>query len=79
MTNHIPYVCPPDAHDHDLGRSCPYCDGNLVLCTVCGGCEIELATECPGVKMTEEQRIAVRDGQADFINGGWVRKNLNTV
>lgn len=42
-------------------------------CSVCGGWEGEVPTDCPGVEMTEEQRAAVMDGQLDYIwREGWI-------
>lgn len=53
----------------------PNCDGcaicNLFLCAVCGGAEGSLTTECPGIKIDEEQADAVYAGKLDFVNGSW--------
>lgn len=55
----------------DLGH-CNYCDGGLALCVVCGGAEGELPTECPGGRMTREQRKDVYSGILDYKSGRWV-------
>ena len=46
---------------------------SLGCCSVCEAWEGELPTECPGVKMTEEQRFAVLEGELDYrrSEGGW--------
>jgi len=67
MREHKYYEC-------DCGRgSCLYCGGGLALCTVCGGAEGTLTTECCGRKIStlEEDRI-YKDGNLDFQNGHWV-------
>ncbi len=42
-------------------------------CQVCEAWEGEVPTDCPGVKMTEEQRFAVLEGELDYrrSEGGW--------
>ncbi len=50
---------------------CNVCEGGLGWCTVCGGAEITLTTDCPGVKLTEEQEIAITNGELDFRVGKW--------
>lgn len=45
----------------------------LDVCKVCGGAESSLATECPGEKITYEQRKAIHLSEIDFKNGCWVR------
>lgn len=49
---HVYYVCPKPCYR--VG-SCPFCDGGLAACTICGGLEGALLDTCPGVKLTEEQ------------------------
>jgi len=45
---------------------------NLFLCTVCVGAEGSLPTDCPGVRMTQEQEQNVYAGQLDYRDGkGW--------
>jgi hypothetical protein len=66
---HTKYIC-KGGHD-SLG--CMFCDGGLFACTVCGGAEGSLATDCPGVQMTPEQGDAVYAGTLDWRDGrGWV-------
>lgn len=50
---------------------CPICVGGLGSCTVCGGAECELPSECPGAPMTDEQKEQVCAGQLDYRNGQW--------
>lgn len=52
-------------------RPCMFCDGGLASCTVCGGGEASLPTDCPGRKMTREEADAVMDGGLDFVGGKW--------
>ncbi len=41
---------------------CNVCEGGLSSCDVCGGAEIDLPRVCPGRRMTEGEREAVRAG-----------------
>jgi hypothetical protein len=50
---------------------CLVCEGGLAWCTVCGGGEASMPTECPGVKMSQEQQDAVQAGTLDFKDGEW--------
>jgi hypothetical protein len=72
MTNkddgHVAYECKCGS------QHCQFCDGGLFSCTICGSFEGATTTQCPGVKMTNEQRDAVYAGQLDFRNGQWVNK-----
>lgn len=64
------------APDKDCGPyGCNVC--NLFICSVCGGVEGSLATECPGVRLTLEQQDEIYAGILDFKNGGWLRKEKN--
>jgi hypothetical protein len=65
MPKHIRYEC-SGGHDY-LG--CQFCDGGLFACTVCGGFEGSLPTDCPGFKMTEEQEHRVYRGLLDYRDG----------
>lgn len=53
--------------------ACPFCEGGLGLCTVCGGFEGTLTTHCCGRKLTkeEEDKIYVL-GTLDYADGEWV-------
>lgn len=58
-------------------EDCPVCLGGLAWCTVCGGGEASLPSECPGRKMTDAEEDAVQDGRLDFVivdfgRGEWV-------
>jgi len=66
-TAHTLYKCPPDCNV----ACCNYCEGGLAYCTTCGGAEASLPTECPGVKMTDEQEEAVQAGRLDYSRGRW--------
>lgn len=66
--NHTLYACPPDC----TRPNCPICDGGLAHCTVCGGAEGSLPTECPRERMNEETERAVYARQLDYRGGVWV-------
>jgi hypothetical protein len=51
---------------------CALC--TLFVCAVCRGYEGGLATECPGVVITEKQGDAIYAGTLDFVNGEWREK-----
>lgn len=53
---------------------CFVCEGGLALCTTCGGGEGDLPKECPGYRMSEEERELVMRGQRDFVDGKWRSK-----
>jgi hypothetical protein len=70
MAKHIEYIC-KGGHDY-LG--CQFCDGGLFSCTVCGGFEGSLPTDCPGARMNEVQQDDVYAGRIDYRDGrGWVK------
>jgi hypothetical protein len=50
---------------------CIICEGGLGCCTVCGGAEGSLPTECPGELMPPHVQDAVYDEQIDFSRGRW--------
>lgn len=52
-------------------EDCSVCNGGLGLCTICGGAEASMPTECPGVRMTNEEQDLVQDGKLDYFNGHW--------
>lgn len=67
----------PKTHGCDrTHENCMICDGGLAACTVCGGAECELPKECPGRKMTADERKAVGQGTIDFIDGQWTGKKM---
>lgn len=51
---------------------CAICDGGLAHCTVCGGFEGGLTTECSGRRMSPETQQHVYEGRLDFVGGKWV-------
>lgn len=60
-----------EEHENCQELHCHICDGGLAVCTVCGGAEGSLTTECPGVRMTALESEYVYSGDLDFINGRW--------
>lgn len=61
-------------HD-DGGWTCPVCSGGLFVCSTCGCVEGELATDCPGERLHEDERGAIYNGHVDFVRDrGWVAK-----
>lgn len=66
MTAHLYEV-----HEKCEKAHCLICDGGLAVCTVCGGAEGTLTTECPEYPLTRVQQQEVYAGRADFIGGGW--------
>lgn len=48
---------------------------NLFLCSVCGGAEGSLATECPGYRVPTVMNDLVYAGAIDFVAGRWVTKD----
>lgn len=54
---------------------CMFCDGGLSACTVCGGLEGTLTTDCCGHRLTTQEEHEIYDlGILDFRNGQWVNK-----
>jgi hypothetical protein len=71
---------------HNLHRcneeNCPVCRGglsDLALCTVCGGAEASMPTDCPGFRMPASVEELVLKGQMDYIDGKWVEKVPKSV
>ncbi len=54
-------------------------EDSLGHCKVCGGAEASLTTECPGVRITEEQDRAIVAAELDFVGGVWQRFNPQTI
>ena len=46
--------------------------GGLFSCTVCGGAEGSLPTECPGVRMSADRADDVYADMWDFKGGRWI-------
>lgn len=54
---------------------CMYCDGGLGLCTICGGAEGTLTTDCCGRRITHEEEDRIyKQCNLDFRDGEWVNK-----
>lgn len=70
MSDHTWYKCTGCKSE----TYCIYCDGGLSSCTVCGGAEGSLPTECPGRLMTPEEQDQVYQGPLDFSNCEWTTK-----
>ena len=58
-----------ECKDPDCGGMCNACC--LAICTVCGGAEGSLPTECPGVEMTTQESCMVLEGITDYYDGAW--------
>ncbi|WP_195178930.1 hypothetical protein [Mesorhizobium sp. INR15] len=63
---HILHEC----NDHE----CFVCRGGLGLCTICGGAEGAMPTDCPGEKVDSAILDQVYRGEFDYIGGRWVSK-----
>lgn len=74
--SHTPYICPKDCRLCDDQLECPYCNWNLVKCSVCHNSEGELTTHCPGEPVGEIMKLMILMGQADYVNGNWIRPNV---
>lgn len=71
---HIWYECPKPCYT----LYCQWCEGGLGMCTVCGGAEGTLPTQCPGVEMTQEQMDAIYLTRTlDFKDGKWIELKEN--
>lgn len=64
MNHDMDYTCIRD----DCGGTCLGCI--LGICRGCGAYEGGLATECPSVKISDEQINAIYAGRLDFVGGG---------
>jgi hypothetical protein len=65
---HVPVEC----HCGKMG--CMFCDGGLFACKVCGALEGATASECPGRRMSDEEKAAVYNGTLDYRGGEWVKE-----
>jgi hypothetical protein len=75
IKNHVKATHPPDKNCGPYG--CNVC--NLFICSVCGGAEGSLPTECPGYRMPPTMADLVYAGAIDYVGGQWVTKDLNVV
>lgn len=62
----------------DRPYPCPICDGGLASCTVCGGAEGDLTTDCPGVRVSADTQDKVYRGELDFVGGKWLTRQPQT-
>jgi len=52
-----------------------FCDGGLGHCTVCGGFEGTLTTDCCGRELTEREKDEIyKMGTLDFAAGRWMHQ-----
>lgn len=66
MSGHVQMACT----DNYCGGSCNACC--LAWCSVCGGGEASLPTECPGERMSYERGEEVGSGALDWTaDRGW--------
>lgn len=69
MTDHV-----FETHTDCDKPHCNICVGGLAYCTVCGGAEGDLPTDCPGEKLAYGVLGQIYQGEIDYINGKWVKK-----
>jgi len=66
------YKCPPDKHENEeYYTNCPYCEGGLGLCIICGGLEGSLTSDCCGHNLDECVLEAIYKGGLNFKNNEW--------
>jgi hypothetical protein len=75
MANHTWYVCKCASSDDE--RRCPFCNGGLSACTVCGCAEGSLLTHCPGFQLAPEEQDAIYAGQVIDLAAHKRRRNYN--
>lgn len=66
---HVWYKC--DGRSCEDRGGCMFCDGGLGACTVCGGIEGSLTTECPGIELPQETLDLLYALKIDFNQGRW--------
>lgn len=54
------------------GRYCMFCDGGIFQCSVCGGAEGSLPSECPGYLIPMDMQDAIYNGALDYKDGKWI-------
>jgi hypothetical protein len=59
-------------HNNCTDDHCPICDGGLCVCSVCGGADSSLTTECSGKIIPAWLETAVSNSYVDFIGGRWL-------
>lgn len=62
-----------ETHVDCQNSPCSICDGGLAYCTVCGGFEGTLTTDCCGRRLTEDDEHRIFDlGILDYRDGAWL-------
>lgn len=62
-------------HHSNRDCMCAICIGGLAACSVCGGAEGALPTDCPGYRMECVVEEDVYDGKVDYrAKEGWVQR-----
>lgn len=64
MVKHVPQKC-----NEAECVGCRFCHGGLIACTVCGGAEASLTTDCPETQVSEARRDKVQEGKLEFFHG----------
>ncbi len=67
-TRHTFYKC-DGKHE---AYNCQFCDGGLTYCTVCGGAEASLTSDCPGYKLLDIIQDAIGYLGWDYKDGQFV-------
>jgi len=67
---HTPYKCPQPCER----LFCQFCDGGIFSCTVCGGIEGSLTTDCSGKQITHYQMNEIYGQRLDYRVDSWVEK-----
>lgn len=63
---HVPVKCTSkDCH------GCMFCAGGLYACSVCGGGEGSMTSQCPGRRLTETELEKVYAEEVDFFHNQW--------
>lgn len=57
--------------EHDLSEF-----GDVMICNVCGGMGDSLTTHCRGEELNFIMIQMIHSGQADYVNGEWIRPNI---
>jgi hypothetical protein len=81
LGGHTPSKCSPQkdgkpAH-YDSGRHCPFCEEEIMACSVCEGLEGSLATECPKMVVSKDDQQLIYTGLLDFRDGRWGVRSYN--
>lgn len=72
LAKHVLFRCSGEKDECMEGR-CMFCSGGLSMCTVCGGAEGSMPTDCPGEPMSWDTGQQVYEGLIDYRRGqGWI-------